>query len=94
MPRQAFNLVKCVVSTAAPVCAIANLESESETKKHCAFNSSFNASHISSSLMPTKYSIMYIYIQGGGGGFTVLKSLHPHLLTRNHGKDNRGNKQR
>ncbi len=31
---QASDLVKCVVSTAAPVLVIANLESESETIMH------------------------------------------------------------
>ncbi len=55
---------KCVVSTAAPVRAIANLKSESETKKDCEFNARNN----SGSLMPAIYSIMYIYIQGRGGG--------------------------
>ncbi len=58
---EASDLVKCVVSTAAPVLVIVNLESESETKKDHAFKSSFNAWHNSGSLMPAKHSIMYIY---------------------------------
>ncbi len=57
---QASDLVKYVVSTAAPlyrVCAIANLESESETKKR----KQFYTTHInSSSLMPAFY-IQYNY---------------------------------
>ncbi len=78
---QASNLVKCVVSTAAPVRAIANLKREGETKKDCAFKWSFNAWHNSGSLMPAIYSIMYIYIQGRGG-ITILKFPHPHLLAQ------------
>ncbi len=48
-----------MVSTATPVLVIANLESESETKKDHAFKSSFNAWHNSGSLMPAKYIILY-----------------------------------
>ncbi len=77
MHRQASNLVKCVVSTAAPVRVIANLESESEAKKDCAFKSSFNARHNSGSLIPAIYSIMYIQATCTGcmymGGVTILR---------------------
>ncbi len=76
---QASDLVKFVVSTAALVRAIANLESESETKKYCIFKSSFNARYNSGSLMPAIYSIMYIYIWGG---VTIFKSPHPHLFAK------------
>ncbi len=44
---------------AAPVLVIANLESESETKRDHAFKNSFNAWHNSGSLMPAKYIILY-----------------------------------
>ncbi len=88
---QASDLVKCVVSTTAPVRAIANLESESETKKYCVFKSSFNARYNSGSLMPAINSIMYIYIWGGRSQFLNLR-IHTYL--QNHGKDNRGNKRR
>ncbi len=85
---QASNLVKCVVSTAAPVRAIANLKREGETKKDCAFKWSFNAWHNSGSLMPPIYSIMYIYIQGRGGG-SRFWNFRIHTYLHNHGKDNK-----
>ncbi len=53
---------------AAPVRAIANLESESETKKDRVFKSSFNAWHKSGSLMPAIYIQYNVHLPGGGGG--------------------------
>ncbi len=61
-----------LVSTAAPVFVIANLESE--TKKDCALKSSFNAWHNSGSLMSAiPYNVhLYTGEGGGGGGVGVL----------------------
>ncbi len=88
---QASCLVKCVVSrpTAAPVLAIANLESESETKKDRAFKSSCNARYNSGSLMPAMPYNVHFYTGGGWGGdhdfeisASTLKSVHPKQLDK------------
>ncbi len=68
-----------MVCTAAPVLAIAILESESETKKDRAFKGSFNARHNSGSLMP---AIPYNFHLQEGGGHDFEISASTHLLAQ------------